>query len=77
VIIIGAIVLLLHILLILAVYKKFSNQISKIVFLVSFFGMGLLTILMGFTIGTLLLPSVILIILTSILFLTIKIPREE
>ena len=77
VIIIGAVVLMLHILLILAVYKKFSTQISKIVLLVSSFGMGIMTILTGFSIGTLLLPSAILIILTSILFLTIKIPREE
>jgi len=76
VIVIGATVLLLHSLLLLAAYQKFSPRVSKIVFLLSPCGMLLLMILTGFTIGTLLLPSTILLILTSILFLSAKVPRE-
>ena len=73
---IGAIVLWLHSLFLLAAYQKFSRQFSKIVFLLSPCGMLLLTILTGFMIGTLLLPSTILLILASILFLSVKAPRE-
>jgi cytochrome bd-type quinol oxidase subunit 2 len=76
VIVIGAIVLLLHSLLLLAAYQKFSRRISIIVFILSPAGMLLLTILTGFTIGPLLLPSTILLILTSALFLSVKMPRE-
>jgi apolipoprotein N-acyltransferase len=76
VIVIGAIVLLLHSLLLLAAYQKFSRRVSKIVFLLSPCGMLLLTILTSFTIGTLLLPSTTLLILTSILFLSAKVPKE-
>ena len=76
VIVIGATVLLLHSLLLLAAYQKFSRRVSKIVFLLSPCGMLLLTILTGFTIGTLLLPSTIVLILTSILFLSAKVPSE-
>jgi apolipoprotein N-acyltransferase len=76
VIVIGAIVLLLHSLLLLAAYQKFSRQASKIVFILSPAGMLLLTILTGFTIGSLLLPSTILLILTSVLILSVKAPGE-
>jgi apolipoprotein N-acyltransferase len=76
VIVIGAIVLLLHSLLLLAAYQKFSRRISIIVFTLSPAGMLLLTILTGFTIGTLLLPSTILLILASILFVSANVPGE-